>query len=271
LVPRGMGTPVALPLTVPQLPCLKKIEVGLRWLREARAAHLIMDSSSSPNKTSPVAIALVGLDDSSQQMLLGCLQQVGIHGVALRDGGEERLQSEAFDACVLSLDQRAPALLERMRASGPNKRTLVYGIAQNVQELTAFTRYGINIVWLQPLERSAVQRSLRATHLMVLNELRKHARLPLVVPAEIEAGDHRYQGTSREISGGGISVKSHAKLQTDQTVKVQFSLPGGASWVIPATVCWKREIEEMLGLHFDPRSPYVAEVRHWVEDYLASS
>jgi hypothetical protein len=220
-------------------------------------------------KASPVTIALTGVDAQSEELLLECFKHFGIVGTSLANGAAQRLQQETFDACVVTLQSGAEALLQKIRASAANKRTLIYGLAPDVNHLGSFTDYGINIVWHLPLDRNAVVKSLRSTHLMVLNELRKHARLPLVVPAEIESGSVRHAGSTREIGAGGVSIKTSAKLQTDSQVKVFFSLPGHAAWIIPATVCWKREVEEMLGFHFDAQAPQVAEVRHWVEQYLA--
>jgi hypothetical protein len=227
-----------------------------------------MISAPVLKKTSPVTIALAGIDKETEALLVECFSQFGITGASLGPDAATRLQNENFDACVVTLCKGAEILLEDIRTSPVNRRSLIYALSHDLGQLSQYMQYGINIVWPLPLDRNHVIKSLRSTHLMVLNELRKHVRLPLVVPAEIYAGGQRHFGSTREIGAGGVSIKTSAKLQTDSQVKVTFSLPGHSSWTIPATVCWKREVEEMLGFHFDAQAPQVAEVRRWVEDYL---
>ncbi len=85
---------------------------------------------------------------------------------------------------------------------------MIYGIARNTQEALRFSAYGINAVLDEPLDRQSVLKIVRATHLLVIHELRRYVRIPIVSPAEIDTGNRvTTPVTTVEVSSGGMSVR----------------------------------------------------------------
>ena len=72
-----------------------------------------------------------------------------------------------------------------------------------------------------------------------------------------------------EISAGGMSMKTDIRLAKEQPVEVTFSLPPKGKVVVSrASVCWKREAVDMLGIRFDPTEERRLEVKRWIDSYL---
>ncbi len=75
----------------------------------------------------------------------------------------ERLHKEKFEACVLSLRDGADAVMEAARTSRSNSRCVIYGVGGNAQEAMRYSKYGINAMFHEPLERPAALET-RARH-----------------------------------------------------------------------------------------------------------
>jgi len=71
------------------------------------------------------------------------------------------------------------------------------------------------------------------------------------------------------ISAGGMSMKTDIRLAKEQPVEVTFSLPPKGKMVVArATVCWKRDTDDMIGIRFDPTDERRLEVKSWIDSYL---
>src|SRR5262249_9675771 len=193
------------------------------------------------------------------------------------DGGSVgRLSTERFEALVIRLQPETQSLMEQARNSRWNKRVVIYGIAKDTQDAMRYSRFGINALfeaqWLQdPPNRQAVLKVLRATHLLVAQEMRRYVRLPLVTEVSAQAGAQRFTAYTTEISAGGMSIAGAPKLAIGQQLQLSLSLPTGENVNVSASVCWLRESDSGLGARFDPLDDRRNAVRDWVEKYLESS
>src|SRR5215831_16724871 len=126
-------------------------------------------------KTSARA-ALVGFHEPHQTLLSDCFRQFGIEAVAIHEDAADRLRKEKFEACVLGLanDGEAEAVMEAARASRSNSRCVIYGVGGTAQVAMRYSKYGINAMFHEPLERPAMLKLVRATRLLVLHEFRRH-------------------------------------------------------------------------------------------------
>ena len=100
-------------------------------------------------------------------------------------------------------------VMESVRTSASNNRMVIYGLGGSAQEAMKFSKYGVNAVFHEPLERSAALKLVRATQMLVLHEFRRYVRIPIITeirPWYREGG--RFTATSKELSTGGMSVKS---------------------------------------------------------------
>ena len=226
-------------------------------------------AAASPPMSKPVTAttALIGVDSPTASLLRDCFRQFGISTVVLERKDARRLTREKFEACVLALDEHAGEVLELARTSASNSRIVVYGIAAGPQDAMRWARYGINVVLDAPVDRQNALRVVRATHLLVLHELRRYVRVPVVSKVTIETGKATVVGSTVEVSAGGMSVRG-AGLELNNDVTVTFDLPGHLGITTRGKVCWVRAQDEMIGIRFDVSDSRRLRVKDWIEEYL---
>jgi hypothetical protein len=240
----------------------------------AKAALPSLSSASSPTPFVPKRIVarvlLAGLDEPTSALLRDCFKQFGIQTVNSNGDTERRLQKEKFEACVVLLGRAdAESVLSAARNSSSNSRIVIYGISCDTQEAMRYSKLGINAVIDHPLDRQSVLKIVRSTHLLVVHELRRYVRLPVVTEVEVDYGQGSFRANSVEISAGGLSMKTDVRLAKEQPVEVTFSLPPNSKTVVSrANVCWKREGASMIGIRFDPTDERRLEVKRWIDGYL---
>src|SRR3954465_16925 len=232
-----------------------------------------MATTSTFGTNSRKAIArlgMIGLEDKSADVLRECFRQFGVSTTAVADDPTHRFLKEKFEACVLRLDDGAEPILEQIRNSPSNRRIVIYGIAKGTQAAMRYSKYGINAVFEEPLDRPSVLKVVRSTHLLVINELRRYVRVPIVTEASIEAQDKRIPSSTLEVSAGGMSLICSSKLHLGHSVKDAFSLPilNGGSLKVRASVCWARENENAYGVRFDATDDRRFPVKRWILEYL---
>jgi hypothetical protein len=215
-------------------------------------------------------IGSVGLDEASNAFLRDCFKQFGIHLASINGNFSEVLARKKFEACALRLyATEAEEILSAARSSPSNRRMVIYGLARNAREALRFSSYGINAILDEPLERQSVLRVVRATHLLVIHELRRYVRIPVVTETIVDVG--RAQNltvASQEVSGGGMSVHSPSPIPSQDMVRVSFTLPGAKEIKVRATICWSRPTETLYGLRFDSTDDARFAVRKWIDQYL---
>jgi hypothetical protein len=146
---------------------------------------------------------------------------------------------------------------------------VIYGIARNTQEAMRYSSYGINAVLDEPLDRQSVLKIVRATHLLVIHELRRYVRIPVVSQAEIDTGNRvNAPATTVEVSSGGLSMRSATPLPKSDPVRLILTLPGLEKMSVRAFVCWYRESEKVYGLRFDSSDERRLKIRAWIDQYL---
>jgi len=243
-------------------------------------SHNIMANSViSPNPSPPIPfvpkrfaarVLLAGLDESTTAVLRECFKQFGIQTISSHSDAERRLQKEKFEACVVPLGWTdAESVLNAARNSASNSRIVIYGIARTTQEGMRFSKLGINAIIDYPVERQVALKVVRSTHLLVVHELRRYVRIPVVTEVKVDLGQKSICASSVEISAGGMSMKSEVRLPKEQAVEISFSLPpNGKLVVVRATVCWRRQDADMFGVRFDPTDERRLEVKRWIDGYL---
>jgi hypothetical protein len=198
-----------------------------------------------------------------------CFRQFGIHVVALPGDPVAVFNKQKFEACVLRLyDPQAEAFLKAARSSSSNKNIVIYGIARNTQEALRYSNYGINAIFDEPLDRQSVLKVVRATHLLVIHELRRYVRIPVASQVEFEVNGRPIVGTTVEVSSGGISIRCLAPLPKSDPIKLTLTLPGIERLYVRAFVCWYRDSDKVYGMRFDGTDERRLKVRGWIDQYL---
>ena len=215
-------------------------------------------------------LAMIGLDDQVGEILRDCFRQFGITSTPVADDPSHRFLKEKFEACVIRLDDGAEPVLQQIRNSPSNRRIVIYGIAKGTAAAMRYSKYGINAVFEEPIDRPSALKVVRSTHLLVINELRRYVRVPIVTEASIEAANARIPSSTLEVSAGGMSLICSSKLHLGHTVQVSFSLPilNGGNVKVKASVCWARENENAYGVRFDATDDRRLQVKRWIDEYL---
>jgi PilZ domain len=216
-------------------------------------------------------LAMIGLDEKVGDILRDCFRQFGISSTPVTDDPTHRFLKEKFEACVLKLDNSAEPILQHVRNSPSNRRIVIYGVAQGTQAAMRYSKYGINAVFEEPIDRPNALKVVRSTHLLVINELRRYVRVPIVTEANIEAGSKRIPSSTLEVSAGGMSLVCSSKLHLGHSVQISFSLPtilSGGNVKVKASVCWARENENAYGVRFDVTDDRRLQVKRWIDEYL---
>ncbi len=226
-------------------------------------------SSAALSGKAVARTASVHIDPACNSFLNDCFKPFDIQVVALSGDPVVSLQRQKFEACLLRLyDPDAESILAAARNSSSNRHMVIYGVARNAKEALRYSRYGINAVLDEPLERSSVLKMVRATRPLVINELRRYARVPVVSEAVIETGNGRLVATTVEVSSGGFSARTRTPLGSLESVRVTLSLPGMSPLSLRAFICWARPADRVYGLRFDPGDERRRQVRGWIDQFL---
>jgi hypothetical protein len=222
---------------------------------------------ASPGKKVAARAALVDLKESSRFLLTECFRQFGIEAVVTSAGSAERLRLEKFEACVVNLGPGAVSVMEAARTSPSNSRLVLYGLGGSAQEAMRYSKYGINAMFQEPLERPAALKLVRATHMLVLHEFRRYARIPVMTEVTVVGNDgQRLTASSIEISSGGMSVKTAEEMRSGTSVEISFSLLTLPRVCVRGIVTWRKS--KSFGIRFDAADERRQKIKEWIDGYL---
>ena len=215
-------------------------------------------------------VALIGLGEEAARLIAECFKQFGIETAVFAPAdAPSRFKREKYEACVLTLtNDNAEKLLADIRQSTSTQRMVVYGICGTMQEALQFSRYGVNATFNDPLDRQNLLRVIRATHLLVLHELRRYVRIPIVAEVQVRSNGSRYSATMIEVSGGGLSMQSGAPLSLGESVEVSFALPNAKEVTLRGSIVWVRPDSATTGVRYDLQDPSREAIKSWIDDYL---
>ncbi len=227
-----------------------------------------MSTSSTPPKPSS-RIALVNLNDADAGLLSECFKPFQIQTRRVNSDPAATLLKEKFEGCVVRLDDAdAEAVLQAARNSRSNRGIVLYGIANGVLPALKFSKYGVNAILADPLERNNALKAVRATYLLALHEFRRYVRIPVAITVNLRVNGRNVTTLSQEVSGGGMSLESADLLEGKAKVEASFQLPGEAAVSIPAEICWRRPHNSTIGIRFEATDARRQVVRNWIESYM---
>ncbi len=213
-------------------------------------------------------VALFDLPAAASTLLTDCFHQFGITAATISGDDVERLKREKFDACVVALGPAAGAVIEAARSSPSNSRIVIYGLGGSAQDAMRYSKYCLNAVFQEPLERATALKLVRSTRLLVLHEFRRYVRIPVMTEVLILAANGgRFNVNSQEISAGGMSVKGTNVIDSGQQVEVSFSLLTLPRVHVRGQVTWKKA-NKSFGIRFDSADERRARLKEWIDGYL---
>jgi PilZ domain len=205
-------------------------------------------------------------------MLAECFRQFGIDAVPITGDKADRLAKEKFEACVVRVGSKAAPVLESARRSRSNNRMVIYGLGGSAKDALDLSQFGINAIFAEPLERTAAVKLVRSTQMLVMHELRRYARIPVVTAVTVMAGStHRqFEASSVEISSGGMSLRSAQEVSSGLPVEVAFGLLTLPRVWVRGSVSWVKPAGKMFGVRFDQTDQRRKRIKEWVESHLGS-
>jgi hypothetical protein len=220
-------------------------------------------------KRASARIALLDLDDSATSMLSDCFRQFGAESIPMRGDVTERMKREKFEACVLRLAPPAEGTMEAIRTSPSNKRMVIYALGGSAQEALHYSKYGINAVFHEPLERTAALKLVRATHMLVVHEFRRYVRIPVITEVSVVTKEgRRFTATSQELSSGGMSLRGPEAVTPGQQIEISFALLTLPRIWVRSTVSWRKAPSKTFGIRFDPKDERRFRIKEWIDAYL---
>jgi hypothetical protein len=245
--------------------------VGIHNVFESGVFPSTMDKTfattfAPANRKAAARTALVGLDETSRALLSECFRQFGIETVPITANAAERLHKEKFEACVLRLGSDAAPVMEAARSSPSNSRCIIYAVGGNAQEAMSYSKYGINAMFSNPLERPAALKLVRATRMLVQHEFRRYVRIPVMTEVSLVGDGRRVSTSSIEISSGGMSLKTAEDFSIGTKVDVSFSLMTLPRIILKSVVSWRKP--KSLGVRFDPTDERRRKLKIWIDSYL---
>lgn len=221
------------------------------------------------SKKASARAALIDVKESAGTVLSECFRQFGIETLVLSEDIPGRLQREKFEACIIKLGPGAEVMMEAARTSASNSRMVIYGLGGSAQEAMRYSKYGINAVFNEPLERSAALKLVRATRMLVLHEFRRYVRIPVITEISVVTADsRRFTATSQEISSGGMSMKSAEEVSPGQGVEISFALLTLPRIWVRGNVTWRKPASKSFGVRFDVADERRARIKEWIDAYL---
>jgi|SRR5690348_495475 len=220
-----------------------------------------------PARKASARVALVDLKEPVRVVLADCFRQFRIEAVPMTHNAVERLKREKFEACVIRLGPEAEALMDAARSSPSNSRIVIYGVGGSAQDAMRYSKFGINAIFNEPIERPTALKLVRATQMLVVHEFRRYVRVPVITEVSVTAADsRRFTATSKEISSGGMSLKSNEEIGVGLQVEISFALLTLPRTWVRGVVSWKGK--NVFGVRFDAQDERRLQIKNWVEAYL---
>src|SRR5580693_5020977 len=227
----------------------------------------VMPALSS--KKASARVALVDLKEPARNTFAECFRQFGIESISLTGNAAERLTKEKFEACVVKLGPEAQAVMESARTSPSNSRIVLYAVGGSAQDAMRYSKYGINAIFHEPIERPAVLKLVRATQMLVLHELRRYVRVPVITEISLVFNDGRkVTATSIEVSSGGMSLRSADDISIGHSGEVSFALLTLPRIWVRCAVTWRNAVGKSFGIRFDNQDERRFRIKEWIDSYL---
>jgi CheY-like chemotaxis protein len=179
----------------------------------------------------PTRVCVVDDDPDMCELIHGMLRSAEIDSSCFNDSREaaRRLAKEKFDAIFLDVRMPAPdgiELARLIRASGINQSTpivVITGEGENAVLTRAF-QAGATFFLFKPIDRHRMLRLLRVTEGTIQNEARRYQRVKVSCKVGLESGLERLNGTTLDLSLGGMFVQAPHAFPLGSSVNATLEL-----------------------------------------------
>lgn len=214
-------------------------------------------------------VCAVGIDPLDLEPLSESWRNYGIQVKVVPYEGAISLGSQV-NAFIVRLGAGVRSVLEGIRNNDAHHQTLIYAVGDEADVVT-MAEFEISVLMPDLSEESATE-AIQNTYQLLLNQMRRHARIPMVIPVKVVAGAFAMEAVSRNISAGGIRLSlvepdeaELVALQPDSVSQISFEAPHSAKFHLPSTLV--RKSKRSIGFQF-VNSPAQEELKTWLDKYL---
>ncbi len=229
-----------------------------------------LSSVASTTRRLAARVALMDVQEPARTVLAECFRKFGIETVTMENRFMERMVSEKVDGCVVRLGSDAEAIMQAARTSAANSRIVLYGFGGSAQDSIKYSRFGVNAVFTEPLERQTALKLVKATHSLVLHEFRRYVRVPVATEVAVTTSDgRRFAVMSQDVSSGGLSLKGEI-LAPGTAIEVSFALLTLPRIWVRGAVTWAKKDDQEIGIKFDTQDERRTKIKEWIDAYLGA-
>lgn len=213
---------------------------------------------------------LLCTDDTIVRVLRRVLSEleIGVEQCSDLDGTVQKMTRQRFEAVIVDCTSQelAAKVLKGIRNAPANKRAIIIAIIDGQGAAKGATELGAHFVLFKPLSLERTRSSFRAVRALMKRERRRHARIPIEIPVELqpEGKQGSVQTVTSDLGENGIAIKTkNQKLPS--AFRVRFTLPGDSGAVIDTRgeVAW--EGSTVVGVRFRDLAPEMSEpLKLWI-------
>lgn len=231
-----------------------------------------MEATAKAQAQAGNSVALIGLSPENARSVSQALHQLSITATVLNGQIQQVLDDDRnFQACVVRLDPHSQPLLDAVRRYCRARHVAVLGICDAAADDGAFSQLGLNALLREPLRPQEIINAFRSLQPLMLRELRRYLRIPVVTEATLILTDgSSFSGLTRDISYGGLSLRTRSPLSPGNSAEAVFTLPGGVQGEVRGTILWRYH-PDLIGIRFETDDQRAAQVRDWIDHYLEQS
>jgi CheY-like chemotaxis protein len=176
----------------------------------------------------------------------------------LTDSAEaaERLRREKYHAVFLDMRMPPPdgvELTRQIRASRVNASTVIVMITGE-EDRTVMRRAfeaGVEVFLFKPVERNKLLRLIRIAEGPIERERRRFTRVRLRCRVSMESGNDRLEGTTLDLSLGGVLVQSRHAFPSGTCVQISLELEAGRAPVRSAARVVRTVGADCMGVQYE--------------------
>jgi CheY-like chemotaxis protein len=206
----------------------------------------------------PVQVLVVDDDPLTCELICEILRSTGMEANSVTDSAEaaERLRREKYHAVFLDMRMPPPdgvELTRQIRASRVNASTVIVMITGE-EDRTVMRRAfeaGVEVFLFKPIERNKLLRLIRIAEGPIERERRRFTRVRLRCRVSMESGNDRLEGTTLDLSLGGVLVHSRHAFPPDTRVQISLELEAGRAPVRSAARVVRTVGTDCMGVQYE--------------------
>lgn len=231
---------------------------------------------------SGLKVLLLSSDDKSVRVLRRVLSEidVDVEHCGHADEAVQKITRNRFEAVIVdcATPRIASSVLKATRSSPANKRAVAVAIledqptSESQNALKHAFEMGAHFVLFKPISLEKTRASFRAVRALMKRERRRHARIPINIPVQVEiaSGEGQMKLSTADVGENGLALKVQSR-KLPPSFQLRFTLPGASQGIaVGGEVAW--EGNQVAGVRFcDVDIETADQLKRWIEAQLAGT